>query len=161
MRSIIFCVLVFVVQSSVLSSNFAQEEQLAITNPTVDQLEWLAGSWFEIGGDKVTEEHWIEPSGGIMLAVNRTTNGKKSVFEFLRIQKVKGRIVYFASPSGRPPIEFTMTKLGKSTVTFENRDHDFPRKITYSRVNSSLHVELEGVANGQIRKTEWVWKRKD
>ena len=129
---------------------------------SIEKLIWLSGSWVGTQGDTYTEEHWIEPRGGMMLAVNRTSNGDSGKFEFLRIQQKKnGSISLLASPAGRPEIEFEMTETGNNKVVFENAKHDFPQKITYQRNENTMHVRIEAVDNGRTRKIEWTWQRKN
>jgi len=72
-------------------------------SPSLDSLAWLSGSWIERKGQATTEEHWMAPSGGLMLGVNRTiaASGKAS-FEFLRIAQTPEGLSYFASPQGKP-----------------------------------------------------------
>ena len=39
--------------------------------PTLETLKWLAGRWEgDVEGD-ITEEHWTEPGGGMLLGMNR------------------------------------------------------------------------------------------
>ena len=136
---------------------FAQQEQ---KTSKIEQLAWLAGSWSSVNeSGYTTEEHWIAPKGGMMLAVNRTSKKGKAQFEFLRIQQKSGSLSLFASPGGRPPVEFKLAEIKENQVVFENPEHDFPQKITYRRETTFLHVRIEAVDNGQTRKIEWTWKR--
>ena len=52
-------------------------------------LAWLAGSWVERKDGVETEEHWLPPKGGMMVAMNRTVRGpgKRTSFELLRIDE--------------------------------------------------------------------------
>ena len=94
----------------------AVESKARLPDASLGQIEWLAGSWAGRQGDTYTEEHWIEPKGGLMLGVNRTIreSGKTS-FEFLRIAETGEGIVYHASPGGRKLTPFRLTKLGENS----------------------------------------------
>ena len=37
-------------------------------------LAWMAGSWMERKGGATTEEHWLPPSGGLMIAMFQIPN---------------------------------------------------------------------------------------
>lgn len=126
---------------------------------SIDDVAWLTGSWTGRQGRSETEEHWIEPNGGMMLAVNRTVQGDKGFFEYLRIQEKNDSISYFASPAGRTAVEFRLKELGDRRVVFENLNNDFPQRIIYERKNQELQVKIEGDADGQLRSTNWTWKK--
>ena len=150
-------VLAAIITLCILSSAAGQDK---VVDAQIEQLAWLSGSWTgETESGFVTEEHWIEPKGGMMLAVNRTSKNGRAQFEFLRIQEKNGSLSLLASPGGRPTIEFKLLELQQEKVVFANPKHDFPQKITYRRDGTSLHVQIEAVDNGQTRKIEWTWQR--
>lgn len=143
-----------------LDCRVATYGQESFSDAKVKTLDWLTGSWTGVNeAGYTTEEHWIEPRGGMMLAVNRTSKNGKAQFEFLRIQEKGGSLSLLASPGGRPAVEFKLVRSGNNIVVFENPKHDFPQKITYRRKDDSLHVRIEAVDNGQTRKIEWTWTR--
>lgn len=127
----------------------------------LDRLRWLVGAWSEKKGAVETQEHWIAPQGGLMLGVNRTvrTAGKSS-FEFLRIAKTQTGISYFASPGGRPPVEFPLIESKEDRAVFENPKHDFPQRIIYTLAkDGALHARIEGTIGGKARSMEWRWEK--
>ncbi len=95
-----------------------------------------------------------------MLGVNRTlsANGKSS-FEFLRIAKTAAGISYFASPGGRPPVEFPLLESAATRTVFENARHDFPQRIVYSLEDGILKARIEGTIGDQKRGMEWRWEK--
>jgi hypothetical protein len=121
----------------------------------------MAGAWSSTKAEVRTEEHWIAPAGGLMLGVNRTTrpNGRSS-FEFLRIANTATGVSYFASPSGRPAVEFPLKESASERVLFENPQHDFPQRIRYWKEGAkTLIARIEGQINGSPRSMEWRWER--
>ncbi len=133
------------------------------TEPRGDlaDLVWLTGSWVTVDGDGSTEEHWTRPRGGTMLGVNRTViRGRTVAWEYLRIDSTAQGIVYYASPGGRhPPTPFPLTESGPRRATFENADHDFPKRLEYRRDGDRLNVRVDGVENGEPKSLEWSWRR--
>ena len=126
----------------------------------LEQLQWLVGAWRERKAGVETEEHWIAPRGGIMLGVNRTVRDKgKTSFEFLRIAKTDKGISYFASPAGRPAVEFPLIDCKDNRAVFENPKHDFPQRIIYSLRDGALHARIEGKIGGKDRAMEWRWEK--
>lgn len=125
---------------------------------TVDHLGWLAGSWVERKDSGTVQEHWIGPKGGMLVGVNLTQRGnaKPASFEFLRISNTTDGVSYFASPSGKPPVEFKLKEIAGKRVVFENREHDFPQRIVYWRTDDgAMNAQIEGELNGKARRISW------
>jgi hypothetical protein len=111
---------------------------------SLSQLSWLVGAWSGGGGPVSIEERWTPPAGGAMLAVSRTIKGDRMVaFEFLRIVERDGTLVYVAQPNGASPTEFRLSAITADSATFENRAHDFPKMISYTRrTDGSLEARV-------------------
>jgi hypothetical protein len=111
----------------------------------INDLKWLTGSWRMEKTDRVIEEQWNAPTGGVMLAVGRTVkNGKLVEFEFLRIEQRGDSLVYLAQPGGQPPTEFALESMTPSEVVFANLLHDFPKRIRYKKnADGSVTARVE------------------
>jgi hypothetical protein len=131
----------------------------APTAATVAKLAWLEGDWVSTAGDVKTEERWTSAAGGAMLGLSRTIKGERMVaFEFLRIVEREGGLSYIAQPNGNPPTTFPLARMDSESVTFENRQHDYPKVIRYAkRPDGMLEAEISG-ADGS-RKQTWVLRR--
>ena len=126
----------------------------------LDDLAWMAGSWMERKGATDTEEHWLAPKGGLMMAMNRTVKDRKAVeFEMLRIVMKDGKPVYLSMPNARPATEFQTAEQGPTRVVFEDPAREFPRRILYWRDGEALMARIEGAINGQPRSKEWRFER--
>lgn len=114
---------------------------------------WMAGCWSgERGGERFTER-WTAVDADTLLAVTYTVaGGKMGMFEFLRIVRRQGRLVFVAQPTGRPPTEFAATSVSERRVVFENPANDFPKRITYLLDGSSQLVGIidKGTDAGRI-----------
>jgi Domain of unknown function (DUF6265) len=108
-------------------------------------LKWLAGSWQLQKPGKVIDEHWTTPAGGMMMGMSRTVAGEKTLsFEFVRIEQRGESLVYVAQPEGRPATEFTLESATENEVLFANLQHDFPKKIRYTRnADGSVTARIE------------------
>jgi len=126
---------------------------------TLKDLSWMAGAWIERKPGVETEENWTAPKGGLMLGVNRTVpESGKSSFEFLRIAQTPGGIIYYASPNGRPAVEFPLIEFADKKVVFENPKHEFPRRIAYWLDGEGhLHARIEGMKGNKMLSQEWKW----
>jgi hypothetical protein len=69
-----------------------------------------------------------------MIGMARTiVRDKTTEFEFLKIEQRENGIFYVASPQGRPGTDFKLTRLSGTEAVFENPQHDFPKRIIYSK----------------------------
>ena len=129
--------------------------------PRVASLDWMSGTWVHNAeGRETVSETWLGPGNGLMVAANLTTgpNGRKS-FEFLRIAETPGGFSYYASPAGKPPVEFRLKESGERRVVFENSTHDFPQRVLYWRDGEHLVARIEGTIKGKARSEEWRFSR--
>jgi Domain of unknown function (DUF6265) len=127
---------------------------------TIADLAWMTGGWRTApGGRAQIEEYWTAPAGGSMMGISRTIAGDKLVeFEFLRLEQRADGIYYVASPKGRcPATDFKLTNLSGHEATFENPQHDFPKRIIY-RKNSdgSLVASIDGGAGTKSRSFAYL-----
>jgi hypothetical protein len=109
--------------------------------------QWLAGSWRMKREGTVIEEQWTTPRGGMMLGVSRTVKlspEKTVAFEFFRIEQRGNSLVYIAQPGGHPPTEFKLESASENQLLFANPQHDFPKRIRYTRnSDGSLTARIE------------------
>jgi len=124
-------------------------------------LAWMAGDWMGVDGGVEMEERWTEPRGGMMLGIHRDVKAGKAVdFEFFRVAATPEGIVYFASPRGRPAVPFRAVESKDNRVVFENKQHDFPKRIIYwLGGDGSLHARIEGDPGDTEAAMEWTWKK--
>jgi hypothetical protein len=143
--------------STFLALAFAAAPAPPASDP-LSALSWMAGQWSGEEGGVRSEERWMEPAGGMMLAVHRDVAGGKAVdFEFLRIESTPEGIVYLASPRGKAATPFKMIESANERVVFENPEHVYPRRILYWLAGGKMHARIEGTPGGKPKSEEWVW----
>jgi hypothetical protein len=126
----------------------------AQATPAAEALpRWMSGCWSgERGGERFTER-WTAVDADTLLAVTYiVARGKMGMFEFLRIVRRQGRLVFVAQPTGRPPTEFAATSVSDRRVVFENAANDFPKRVTYLLNDTSQLVGIidKGTDAGRI-----------
>ena len=133
----------------------------AAERPGVTQLAWLAGCWAEVGAERGTEEHWMQPRGGTMLGMSRTVkNGKTVAYEFMQIREEGDSLVFAAKSSGQAGAEFRGIKLPPRRAVFENREHDFPQRVIYELTDDGiLRARIEGTVNGKEKAIDYPMMR--
>jgi hypothetical protein len=133
--------------------------------PALARLAWLTGAWAGRNDDgSRTEEHWTQPTAGMMLGVNRTIAGGETIFfEYLRIEAgTNDAVTYYAAPRGRDPATpFLMVESEPDRFVFENLQHDFPQRIIYEVAwDGALVQRIEGIeTSGEERSSEWRLER--
>lgn len=127
----------------------------------VEQVAWLAGCWERGSGNRIVEEQWMRPRGGTMLGMARTVRGDSTIeWEHLRIAEEGDTLVYHAMPSRQEPAAFRSISVANDAVTFEDKGHDFPQRISYRRApGDSLHARIEGTVRGQTRGVDFRYQR--
>ena len=122
----------------------------------VEDIAWMAGAWqCQIWGGTF-EEFWSEPNGGTMLGAGRHLDkGKTTFIEFLTIEPSHDGLtmwISIGSPSRGPQkiVPYFLSDLSSHSATFENKEHDFPSKIVYTKIDDEkMKCELDGVRSGE------------
>lgn len=130
--------------------------------PTLDRFAFFTGCWRATYGERVIEELWLPPAGGVMLGLSRSVDGDAlEIFEFVRLEQRDGAWHYVAQPRGVPPTWFKLTRLADGEAVFEDPAHDFPQKIRYLRIGADeLHAEISGPGrNGQEKTFPFHYRR--
>jgi len=137
--------------------------QAPAAKPTLQDFAWLAGHWRIKQSDRLVDEQWMAPAGGLMMGMARNIQGGKvREYEFTLLrQEPNGDIHYVASPSMQTETSFKLTSLRDGVAVFENPQHDFPQKIIYARqADNSLLAAIEGPGrDGKPRRVEYPFER--
>jgi hypothetical protein len=126
-------------------------------------LAWLEGRWVGSADGVDMEEYWTSAVGGALIGMHKDVKGAKMTsFEFLRIESTpKDGLVYFASPRSAPVTPFVLVEIGDKRAVFENKAHDFPKRILYwADAAGALHARVEGTLKGSPASEEWTWTKK-
>ncbi len=111
--------------------------------------EFLVGTW--LAEDQTTYEHWDKLSAASMKGyAYEVRNGEIEVKEYLDLVQRKDGIFYIPSVIGQnlgKPVEFKLTS-SDSTLVFENKAHDFPKKVCYKKLSETeVFVQVLGDKN--------------
>src|SRR5690554_3120783 len=98
----------------------------------------LQGTW-KIENKEIYE-HWDKLNDNALKGFSYTLeDGQMSISEYLDISVINNEIIYTAivlNQNQGKGINFKLTKTD-STFTFENLNHDFPKKIVYQKLSDS------------------------
>ncbi len=132
-----------------------------LKQPAMEDLRWITGGWGAVVKGRNVEEYWTEPASNAMLGMGRTlANGRMVAFEFLRIETRPAGIFYVAQPMGQPPTDFRLTSWDGHTAIFENPEHDFPKRLLYTRKDDgSIDIRVDGGARVADGAESYTYRR--
>ncbi|MFH1001223.1 MAG: DUF6265 family protein [Bacteroidota bacterium] len=113
----------------------------------LNRLDFLVGTWKN--SEKGLYEVWEMDENNTLKGYSYTLkNNEKVISEFLRIYKLENSTVYEAKvihQNEGKAILFALNEKIKSTLSFENNNHDFPKKIQYKRIDiNKIEVKVLG-----------------
>jgi hypothetical protein len=127
---------------------------------SVDQLEWMTGTWQTALGPNTLEESWVAPAGGSIAAMVRMYGESTSMFEVFTIEEKDGTLTMTVQQwnSGFEPRQpeaqqLILSEISDQRVMFEAVTEGPMTKIGWSRSGDTLSLEL-GTPTGDIRKVE-------
>lgn len=127
---------------------------------TVNDFNWLLGTWKHEATNSTTFESWRKASDktleGESWRVNKAT--QQRVFgEAILLAEMGGEVFYLPKTSDNPlPVAFKLTSSQANEVAFENPKHDFPQKIHYKlNADGTVTALVSGTMNGQSRQIEF------
>ncbi|HUF31478.1 MAG TPA: DUF6265 family protein [Gemmatimonadaceae bacterium] len=125
---------------------------------TLNDLGFMAGCWRgEFANGAALEEFYTQPSDNLIIGLSRFMRGSSAVqHEFSRITVDSTGIALLPFPGGRPSEHaFRLTSIGSGRAQFEAPEHDFPKRIRYSKgADGSLTARIDG-GEGDSRVQEW------
>lgn len=127
---------------------------------------WLEGKWEAKNGNIIIVEEWeiISPSTfeGIGY-VRKIDESKPDSDESLRMLHMKGEVFYLAKVNhNEMPVPFRLVHREPDKFIFENKNHDFPKQITYLRMGiDSMTVRVGRLSDPQDRSFELHFSRKN
>ncbi|RBL91943.1 DUF6265 family protein [Chitinophaga flava] len=122
--------------------------QQKTTTTDFQQLNWLSGTWkrIQLKPGKSGHERWEQTSPASLKGIGITQRGTDTTFmEKLALVVKNGAIYYVADVAeNKEPIYFKVSAISSTGFTCENAEHDFPKKIVYSRTDNRLKVTTSG-----------------
>jgi hypothetical protein len=144
----------------------SETEIVAKSSEKIDELQWLLGTWINQKGEEFSQETWSQESPSSFTAFSFTQVGKETVFaETMALEQKADSLlltVATAKPEQEKPVTFKLISSENGQFTFENKNHDFPQRIIYTNpAKDSLHAWIEGTVNGEAKKVDFSFSRKN
>lgn len=130
----------------------------------LEQANWFLGIWQNTAPDGVFTESWEQKNDSLYEGISTVVNQKDTVFfEKINLQKINNDWKYIVSvknQNNEQPVSFKLTSVNPTQLVFENPQHDFPTKITYTQINKdSIVAEISGKIAGVEKKELFPMKR--
>ena len=141
-----------------------QKPEAAAVEKQLAQLQWANATWGSADSSSASTEMWHKKTDSTFTGHSFVIAGTDTVFEeFISLEERNGKVNYIVSvknQNGEAPVSFTLTKADKNTFVFENPEHDFPQRISYTLVNpDSLYAEISGTEKGKTKTIPFPMKR--
>jgi len=114
----------------------------------IKKSEWLIGTWSRTNAapGQSGVEIWSKVSDTEMAGLGINLKGTDTSFvEKMKII-VKDNVIYFVAdvPENNTEVFFKLTSQYDTSMTFENPEHDFPKKISYAMAGEKLKATISG-----------------
>lgn len=153
---------------TILSCKDAKEETIVPKTKTYDKLQkanWFLGEWSNYMPEAEMTERWKKVNDSVYNGESYIViNEKDTVFaEKMSLEEVNGNLSYIvtvANQNNTEPVRFDMTSANDTLIVFENEHHDFPTKITYTKVgDDTLVAEIWGTKDGKPSSEKFTMKK--
>ena len=142
---------------SILSCNNEKEKANSTAVKTyveIKKADWLIGSWHSISPEGTVIESWSKQNDSVYSGTSFFIIGKDTVSsESISLEQTGDELSYnptVKNQNDNKAVKFKLTSSTGSQLIFENPFHDFPQKITYTKINNdSLQAEISGMSKGK------------
>lgn len=127
--------------------------------------DWLIGNWENKSPDGLLTENWQKVNDSTFSATSYFIKGKDTLhFEKIVLSQKGEKLTYSATVNGQnndKAIDFPSTSETATKLVFENPQHDYPQKITYTKgANNTLTAEVTGKLQGKLTTERFIMVKK-
>jgi hypothetical protein len=135
--------------------------------PAYSELEkavWLIGMWQNNSSEGRATEQWRRENDSTFAGISYFMVANDTVnFEQIKLMQSNDSLFYIPvvkEQNNGLPVKFTMTFVDGNKLVFENPAHDFPQRISYTKIsNDSLVAEISGTMNGEVNAQQFPMSR--
>jgi hypothetical protein len=130
------------------------------------QMSWLKGTWKMQDKESEMVEEWNALASSLECKSYELKGRDSLMIETSTITCIGGKQVFTYHPvlkdanDTRKPVSFVLVSDDNNTFVFENKEHDFPQRVVYQRVNENeCHAWIEGEEDGKTNRIDFNYKR--
>ena len=142
-------------------NSFSQEKKTL--EPKLENIAWIAGTWYGEAFGGITEEIWSEPLGGSMMATFKLiVDGKVKFYEIEIIREVEDSLILQLKHFGEDlkgwetkdeTVDFPLKEITETKVVFEGMTFE---KVSSNEMNVYVNIENE---NGSVETVKFNYKK--
>ena len=131
----------------------------------LDKAKWLIGSWRGVIGEGVSVESWYKQNDSTYMGAGLFIKGHVNLSdESIKLYQIGDDLYYEPTVKGQnggKPVTFKMALITPTKMVFENMQHDFPQRITYTQyTDDSMVASISGTDKGMVRSESFPMTRK-
>ncbi len=101
----------------------------------LNKLNWMLGKWKTESKESLQFEEWHKVSPVKYEGISYKINNSDTIVSEKLLLIIEGENIFYIptvfDQNNAQPIKFKMSTLERNYVSFENKEHDFPKKIEY------------------------------
>lgn len=130
----------------------------------IEKASWLIGKWQNNSTEGNVTEIWEKSNDSTFIGKSYFVVGKDTISsETIKLEQNNEELFYIPTvrdQNNRQPVKFRLTSLTNKQLVFENPEHDFPQKISYTQIrNDSLIAEISGVLDGKQNSQKFPMRK--
>lgn len=131
----------------------------------IEKAYWFIGDWENVSDEGSFREIWTKKNDSIYSGLSIVVIEQDTVFyENVSLEQQNDSVFYNVSVKGQnkeQAVSFYLTSSDNNKLVFENPNHDYPSKITYSKVSKdSIVAEIFGLKDGKKITESFPMSRK-
>jgi Domain of unknown function (DUF6265) len=141
------------------------QKKESVEKDKIKVADWLIGNWENKSPDGLLTENWKKVNDSTFSATSYFIKGKDTLhFEKIVLSQKGEKLTYSATVNGQnndKAIDFPSTSETATKLVFENPQHDYPQKITYTKgANNTLTAEVTGKLQGKLTTERFIMVKK-
>lgn len=162
--SMFICTLLFTAIFSACTTQNNESVDTGINKSQLTKANFLLGDWHNITPEGILTESWKQLNDSVFAGRSYFVTGNDTSFsETIRLEQRKNGLYYIPTVSDQnsgKAVEFKLTSASAAKLAFENPEHDFPSKITYTLITKdSILALISGEVNGEKNTQTFPLKR--
>lgn len=150
-----------------LTFSCSQEESKIISTSSttlIDQSSWILGQWQNLSVEGEVYESWEKLNDSTYKGLSFFVRGTDTLSKEILSLEQRGKDLFYVptvnNQNNGKPVTFKLTSASENQLVFENPIHDFPQKITYTKITEdSIVAKISGTIENQERFEEFPMNR--